>query len=259
MPWPATAIVLPRRQLPLAAAFTLHAALIFAMLNGMRPLTIPEVTPREVMVSLISQHAEARSAARNPARAEPRPIRAPELPAHPTPNLIPAPQPIPAPPLLTPRATVPDNPAPAAPAATSSASPAPVAASMPGTLPTPAPVAEAKAAPAPARPAPQAPAAPPAAAERAPATITGVEYLHPPKPDYPLIAKRAGEQGKVVLRVLVDETGKPERADIRDSAGYPRLDEAARQAVMRASFKPNLEDGRPVPVYVLVPITFALR
>jgi len=52
---------------------------------------------------------------------------------------------------------------------------------------------------------------------------------------------------------------QPERIDIRESAGYQRLDEAARQAVLRASFKPHLEDGRPVPAYVMVPISFALR
>ncbi len=89
--------------------------------------------------------------------------------------------------------------------------------------------------------------------------VSSVEYLQAPKPDYPISAKRAGEQGKVVLRVLVDDKGHPERVDVRESAGFSKLDEAARQAVMRASFKPHLEDGRPVPVYVLVPINFALR
>lgn len=90
-------------------------------------------------------------------------------------------------------------------------------------------------------------------------TVSSVEYLQPPKPVYPLSAKRAGEQGKVIVRVLVDDNGRPERADIRESAGYPKLDEAAREAVLRASFKPHVEDGHAVPVYVLVPISFNLR
>jgi protein TonB len=90
-------------------------------------------------------------------------------------------------------------------------------------------------------------------------TVSSVEYLHPPKPDYPLSAERACEQGKVIVLVLVGDKGQPERANIRESAGYPKLDEAARQAVPSASFKPHLGDGRAVPVYVLVPISFNLR
>lgn len=104
-----------------------------------------------------------------------------------------------------------------------------------------------------------APLAPPASAERGPVTISSVEYLQPPKPDYPIGAKRAGEQGKVVLRVLIDEKGLPERIDIQQSAGFPRLDEAARAAALRAVFKPHIEDGRSVAAYVLVPINFALK
>ncbi len=89
--------------------------------------------------------------------------------------------------------------------------------------------------------------------------MSGVDYLVPPKPDYPLASKRLGEQGKVTLRLLIDEKGHAERVEIQQSSGYPRLDEAARAAILRAAFKPHLEDGRPVPVYVTVPISFSLK
>lgn len=109
-------------------------------------------------------------------------------------------------------------------------------------------------------PEPAAPAAAPAAAPPAqPKTIaSGVEYLQPPRPDYPAAARRMGEEGKAVLRVLVNDKGRAERIELQKSSGSPRLDEAAKQAVLRALFKPYMEDGKPVAVYAIVPITFQL-
>lgn len=108
---------------------------------------------------------------------------------------------------------------------------------------------------APAEPSP----APVAAAPATPRTITsGVEYLQPPHPEYPAVAKRMGEEGQVVLRVLVNEKGRSERVEIQKSSGSARLDEAGRQAVQRALFKPYLENGKPLAVYAIVPIKFQL-
>lgn len=67
-----------------------------------------------------------------------------------------------------------------------------------------------------------------------------------------------GEEGKVVLRVLVSEKGRPERVEVHRTSGSPRLDEAARQAAQRAVFKPHVEDGRAVPVFAIIPIRFQL-
>ena len=93
----------------------------------------------------------------------------------------------------------------------------------------------------------------------APRTITsGVEYLRAPQPEYPALSKRMGEQGKVVLRILVNEKGLPDQVLVQTSSGFARLDEAGRQAALRALFKPHLEDGRPVAVFVIVPLNFQL-
>ena len=101
--------------------------------------------------------------------------------------------------------------------------------------------------------------APPAPPNSGPKTMTsGVEYLQPPRPDYPAISRRMGEQGKVFLRVLVNEKGRPEQVTVETSSGSSRLDEAGRQAALRALFKPHIEDGRPVAVYVIVPLNFEL-
>jgi protein TonB len=86
-----------------------------------------------------------------------------------------------------------------------------------------------------------------------------VEYLEAPQPEYPAIAKRMGEQGKVILRVLISERGRPEQVEVQKSSGFARLDEAARRAAMQALFKPHTEDGKPVPVYALIPINFSIQ
>lgn len=131
--------------------------------------------------------------------------------------------------------------------------PAPPAASVAG--PAGAPGAAAGLA---AGAAPAVAAAPPPPPPAAPRTITAVEYLKPPQPEYPALSRRLGEQGRVVLRVLVNEKGMPEQVLVQTSSGFERLDDAGRQAVLRAQFKPHLEDGRPTRVYVVVPLNFEL-
>lgn len=92
-----------------------------------------------------------------------------------------------------------------------------------------------------------------------PKTISsGVEYIQAPQPVYPSQSRRMGEQGKVVLRVLVNEKGHPDQVLVQHSSGSSRLDEAGRQAALRALFKPHVEDGRPVAVFVIVPLNFQL-
>lgn len=101
--------------------------------------------------------------------------------------------------------------------------------------------------------------APPAPVSSTPKTITsGVEYIQPPQPIYPAMSRKMGEQGKVILLVLINENGKPGQVQVKTSSGSARLDEAGRQAAMRAIYKPYLEDGHAVAVYVIVPLNFQL-
>ena len=88
--------------------------------------------------------------------------------------------------------------------------------------------------------------------------ISAVEYLRSPQADYPPLARRMGEQGKVIMRVLVNEKGQAEKVDIQKSSGFNRLDEAARIAVMRALFKPYVEDGKPLMVLATAVVNFSL-
>lgn len=66
------------------------------------------------------------------------------------------------------------------------------------------------------------------------------------------------EEGKVVLRVLINELGRPDRIDVQQSSGSARLDRAAQEAVQRARFQPHIENGQAIAVFATVPIVFKL-
>lgn len=84
-------------------------------------------------------------------------------------------------------------------------------------------------------------------------------YLHNPKPVYPLMAKRLGEQGKVVLRVSVSREGSVNKLAIITSSGSSRLDNAACQAVAKWQFIPATQGNEKVAAEILVPINFQLE
>jgi periplasmic protein TonB len=88
--------------------------------------------------------------------------------------------------------------------------------------------------------------------------VSAVRYLQPPVLRYPLQAKRLRQQGIVQLRVLVGTDGRAKEIEIAATSGHESLDNAARESVARALFKPYLEGGRPRAVSVVVPIEFAL-
>ena len=88
---------------------------------------------------------------------------------------------------------------------------------------------------------------------------SAVSYLAPPVLTYPRVSRELGEQGSVLLRVLVDERGRPTDIQVVKSSGYPRLDQQAVQAMRAARFKPHVEDGVARPMWVRTPQTFILE
>ena len=76
---------------------------------------------------------------------------------------------------------------------------------------------------------------------------------------YPPLSKKLREQGKVILRVLIDEQGRAADIQVQSSSGYARLDSAAQQAVRLAEFKPYQTGGVTHRVYVTIPLEFALK
>lgn len=99
--------------------------------------------------------------------------------------------------------------------------------------------------------------APPA--DAGPRRVSFVEYLRAPQPHYPREARRHRTQGVVLLRVLVGESGAPLEVVVERSSGDRSLDEAARDAVARALFRPYRENGLARRALVTVPIEFSLR
>lgn len=85
------------------------------------------------------------------------------------------------------------------------------------------------------------------------------DYLNNPPPVYPALARRLGEQGRVMLRVLVHADGTPTDVTINRSSGSWRLDRAALEAVRQWRFVPARRGDTPVAAPVLVPIAFTLE
>jgi len=97
----------------------------------------------------------------------------------------------------------------------------------------------------------------------APVPITAArfdaDYLDNPKPVYPLVSRRLGEQGKVLLRVHVSAAGLAEKVEVKTGSGYARLDQAAGDAVSRWRFVPARRGDQAIAAWVQVPITFQLE
>ena len=78
-------------------------------------------------------------------------------------------------------------------------------------------------------------------------------------PDYPDLARRRGEQGRVLLRVEVSMDGRPLAVSVARSSGFGILDSAAQDAIRAWRFVPATEGGRPVQAIAEVPIQFRLE
>lgn len=127
------------------------------------------------------------------------------------------------------------------------------------------------------RPAPNLPAmnpelspaeVPPAESPPAPAAEALPEYevgaLSGPKingrfsPAYPFKLKKLGREGRVVLRLLIDETGRLVEREVVQSAA-PEFLAAVERELAGARFTPALNGGRPVKCLAVLPVTFRLE
>ena len=80
-----------------------------------------------------------------------------------------------------------------------------------------------------------------------------------PKPKYPESARRDGKEGRVLLRVLVNEEGRTASVQVNRSSGVESLDQAALEAIERWRFSPARLGDRPVESWVRIPIDFRLN
>jgi protein TonB len=95
-----------------------------------------------------------------------------------------------------------------------------------------------------------------------PVTLSSELSVSCPKltaPTYPAISRRMGEEGKLVLRVELDENGRIDDAKVIDSSGYERLDTAALTAVKSWQCNPSRRNGQPIRAVALQPFNFVLQ
>lgn len=77
------------------------------------------------------------------------------------------------------------------------------------------------------------------------------------KPEYPQLAKLAGIQGTVYLKLLIDEKGNVAKAKIEQGV-KDMLDNAALDAAKKAKFSPAILKDKPIKVWVILPVAFKL-
>jgi protein TonB len=137
--------------------------------------------------------------------------------------------------------------------------------------PTPAPLA--KQTEAPPKPAEAKSETQPQSAAVAPTSAGGVsgtpiqtdigklEVLYQPDADayYTSFSKRSGEQGTVIVRLIIDQNGTVEDVVLLQSSTFPRLDRSASEIGRRYRFKPYLVNGSPQRISTNLLIKFNLK
>lgn len=215
-----------------SAVVLLHVGSLVALQSGLLVRAYEMVVP----VEMISQIIEP---------PKPLPPATPPPPP-PPPSAAPRPEPV-----RTNKAVV-LAPAPR-PLAIADPAPAPNAPIVSPAPPAPLPPITAPVAAAPS-PAPAAPPAPKVELPRSDA-----DHLNNPVPPYPPVSKRLGEEGTSVVHIYVGADGLPQKAELRSSSGFERLDAAALAAVMKWRFKPGTRGGIAEAMWILQPIPFVIN
>lgn len=216
----------PSRTMRIAVAVVLlHVIIIWALQSGMLIRVAEIIVPAEVLAQFIDPPSP---------KSEPVPVVVAPLPAKKTVTKAPV---LPVPQAL---AIIDSAPSPNAPASI--------------TVP-PTPMAQVTNA--------TALAAAPAAAPTAPPVVqlpsSNAAYLQNPKPPYPPISRRLNEQGKTTVKVLIGVDGMPQRAEVAQSSGFERLDQAAMATVLRWRFVPGKRGGVAEAMWFNIPINWVLE
>ncbi len=221
---------LSRNATIVGAVLLLHIVALWTLQAGLLRRATEIVVPVQILSQLITPPA--------PKVELPKPV------------VLPAPPPLPekrpvSKPVVRPR--------PRAPQPVAIADPTPEPAAPVGVV-TPQPPA-----PPIATPVAQAPVAPPAPPAKVDLPSSNADYLQNPKPPYPPISKRLGEQGKVIVRVLIGADGLPQEAELKQSSGFDRLDHVAMETVMKWRYVPGKRGGVAEAMWFNVPINFVLE
>lgn len=74
---------------------------------------------------------------------------------------------------------------------------------------------------------------------------------------YPESAKEEGIQGKVIVKLIVDEKGNVSSTEVVQSVNK-ELDKAAVTAIKKTKFNPAMKDKKPVKCEIAIPVQFKL-
>lgn len=228
-----TSRVLPRHAKTGALIVLGHGLAVWGLLQGLGQRSGELVVPVVALAQVLNSPAE-----QSPARALPP---APKVTAALRPSGQQLPQPVaaPAPALSAAPAAAPSQ---AAQSAGATASSSPASQASPSAAASGSAVAAAATAPA-----------------RVEMPSSGADYLNNPKPVYPPASKRMGEQGLVIVGVLIGADGQALKAEIRQSSGFERLDQAALSTTLRWRYVPGKRAGQPESMWFNVPINFVLE
>lgn len=91
------------------------------------------------------------------------------------------------------------------------------------------------------------------------AGLTNPVVVKDVEPEYPLIARRAGVGGQVVIRAIIDRQGDVTSAELLKGLGQFGLDEAALEAVKQRKYKPGLLEGKPVEVIMTIRVNYIVQ
>jgi periplasmic protein TonB len=89
-------------------------------------------------------------------------------------------------------------------------------------------------------------------------SASSLRYRVEPAVEVPRLSRRAGEQGRVQLRVIFDIEGRPQDIQLLRSSGFARLDAQALEAMQAARIAPYLEDGHAIPVMAVATLEYQL-
>lgn len=214
-----------------------HALAIWALQSGLLMRAVEMVVPVEVLAQIIEPPKPAPPPPAPVVPKEPPPPHVKQAVVKPTP---PVPQ-TQAPPQIL--AVETPTPAPNAPATVQVAPAAPV-------LPPSVPVAAV------ASPAPVPVPAPAPVVKVQPST--DADDLYNPNQRYPRMSFSMGEQGTVMVRILIGAKGLPLKAELQKTSGFERLDQAALEYVMQSRYKPGTLNGVPNDMWMGRPVTYTI-
>lgn len=216
------------------AVLAFHALAIWALQSGLLMRAVEMVVPVEVIAQIIESPKPVIPPPPVVPKEPPPPVKqAVVKPAPPVPQMQALPQ------IL---AVETPTPAPSAPAPVQIAAPAPI-------LPPSVPVA-AVATPSPV-------AVPVATAKVLPST--DADDLYNPNQRYPRMSQTMGEQGTVMVRILIGANGLPLKAELQKTSGFERLDQAALDFVMQSRYKPGTLGGKPTEMWMGREVKYILR